>query len=173
MDDETQKPTTAAMIALAGAPNAGKSTLLNEILGRRVSITTEKPQTTQTRILGIEMRDRTQLIFTDTPGIHEPRGTIHELMVGRARSSIGGADIVCWVVDGKKGLGRVDRAELPRLREQLAQAEHAERQPLVIVLNKIDLVAKTKLLPTMAELTKIAPEIECFPVSALRGEGAK
>lgn len=173
MDDNTQKPTAAAIIALAGAPNAGKSTLLNQILGRRVSITTEKPQTTQTRILGIEMRERTQLIFTDTPGIHEPRGTIHELMVGRARSSIGGADMVCWLVDGKKGLGRVDRTELPRLVEQVQQGEQAERQPLVIVLNKVDIVAKPKLLPMMAELTKLAPDVECFPLSALRGDGVE
>jgi GTP-binding protein Era len=167
MSDETQKPTAAAIIALAGAPNAGKSTLLNQILGRRLSITTEKPQTTQTRILGIEMRERTQLIFTDTPGIHEPHGTIHELMVGRARSSIGGADIVCWLVDGKKGLGRIDREELPRL------AEQGERQPLVVALNKIDIVAKPKLLPMMAELTKLVPGAECFPLSALRGDSVE
>lgn len=165
MEEETPKPTAAAIIALAGAPNAGKSTLLNRILGRHLSIATPKPQTTQTRILGIEMHGRTQLIFTDTPGIHTPRGAIHELMVGRARASIDGADLVCWIVDGSKGIGRIDREELPRL------AQHANERPLAIVINKIDVVAKPNLLPMMSEIGKLAPGAETFPLSALRGDG--
>jgi GTP-binding protein Era len=164
MDDETQQPTAAAIIALAGAPNAGKSTLLNQILGRRISIATPKPQTTQTRILGIEMFGRTQLIFTDTPGIHEPRGAIHELMVGRARSSISGADLVVWIVDGSKGLGRIDRTELPLL------AERAKDRPLIVAINKIDVALKPTLLPMMGLIKEMAPDAECFPLSALRGD---
>jgi GTP-binding protein Era len=167
MPDERQEPTSAAIIALAGAPNAGKSTLLNRILGRRVSIATPKPQTTQTRILGIEMRGRTQLVLTDTPGIHKPRGAIHELMVGRARAEMSGADIVCWLIDGSKGIRRSDREELPKL------VANATEQPLVIVLNKIDSIAKPALLPLMAQLGELAPDIELFPTSALRGEGVE
>jgi len=167
MDEDTamtDTETAAAIIAIAGAPNAGKSTLLNRILGRRLSIATAKPQTTQTRILGIEMRGKTQLIFTDTPGIHAPRGAIHELMVGRARQSIDGADLVCWIVDASKGLGRIDREELPRL------AEQADARPLVVALNKIDIVAKPRLLPILSEINELAPQTETFPLSALRGD---
>ncbi len=230
-------PTAAAMIALAGAPNAGKSTLLNRILGRRLSIATPKPQTTQTRILGIEMRGRTQLVFTDTPGIHNPRGAIHELMVGRARASISGADIVCWLIDTSKGIRRIDREELPRLAAQAAREQSAgpqahrdpdadvdvepevvsqvdphddaiaelfhdddhdddddnddddaygesdksdyeayenpDGQKLVVVLNKVDVAAKPALLPLMKELGELAPNIEVFTTSALRGEGVE
>ncbi len=154
------RATRAGIVALAGAPNVGKSTLLNRILGRHLSIATAKPQTTRTRIQGVACRGDVQIVFADTPGIHEARGGIHRRMVDRARSEVRGADLTCWLLAANRGVTGVDRAELERLREHT----------LVVVVNKMDLGRRDALLPIMAEVAGLAPRAECFPVSALRGE---
>ncbi|MEE8312597.1 MAG: GTPase Era [Candidatus Binatia bacterium] len=145
---------------MAGAPNVGKSTLLNQILGRRVSIATPKPQTTRAQFLGIHTEGATQVLFVDTPGIHATQGMIHERMVRHARAGVRGADVVCWLVTADRGLRHVDRLEIARL---------AEREPIVVV-NKIDRVSREALLPIMAEIAELAPEATAVPVSALNGD---
>jgi GTP-binding protein Era len=160
-DDDNPQPTRAGFVALAGAPNVGKSTLLNRILDRRLSIATPKPQTTRARVLAVETRGRDQFVFLDTPGIHRPRGLMHERMVEHARHSLAEADAVCWIVDARRGLGGIDRDEAASLASMR----------LVLVVNKIDAVPKPELLPLMQELTALLPDAEIFPVSARTGEG--
>ncbi|TFH19671.1 MAG: GTPase Era [Myxococcales bacterium] len=150
----------AGAVALAGAPNVGKSTLLNQILGRRVSIATPKPQTTRAQLLGIHTDGAIQVLFVDTPGIHVTQGMIHERMVRHARAGVRGADVVCWLVAADRGLRHVDRREIPRL---------AEREPIVVV-NKIDRVSREALLPIMAGIAELAPEATVVPLSALNGD---
>jgi GTP-binding protein Era len=153
--------TRAGIVCLAGAPNAGKSTLLNRILGTRLSIESAKPQTTRAQVLGVHTIGETQIVFTDTPGIHHPRGMMQQAMVGAARRSLRDADVVCWVVAADRGTIGVDDAELPRL---------AERE-LVVAINKCDRVDRLSVLPLIAAVTRRAPRAECVPVSALTGEG--
>jgi len=157
-----QRP-RAAIVALAGAPNAGKSTLLNRLLGRHLSIATPKPQTTRARITGILVRGQVQLVFTDTPGIHTVRPSspvIHERMVGQARAGVHGADVTCWLVASDRGLGATDRREINALAEREA----------IVVLSKIDLVPRESLLPLIEQVDAIRPGTQCIPVSAKTGE---
>jgi len=152
--------TKALVVALAGSPNVGKSTLLNRVLGRKLSIATPKPQTTRTRVLAVHVLGATQLVFTDTPGIHAPAGPLHKRMVTQARAGVRDADLTCWLVAANAGLTATDHDELARL---------ASRE-LVIAINKIDLVQRDRLLPLMAALSRLVPQAESFPVSAMTGE---
>ena len=153
-------PTKSGVVALAGRPNVGKSTLLNRLIGKRLSIATPKPQTTRQRILGIAVFGRTQIAFTDTPGIHAERGGLHARMLTQARESIAGADLCCWLVSAKGNLNQTDRNQLEELRSR----------PLIVVINKIDSVPKPTLLPLMAEVDSLVPEAEVIPISARTGD---
>jgi len=155
--------TKAGIVALAGAPNVGKSTLLNRILRRRLSIATHKPQTTRIRVVGVECRGEVQIVFSDTPGIHSPHGPVHERMVGTARAEVRGADLVCWLVGANRGLSRADRKELKSL---------AGRE-LIVVINKMDLVAHEALLPIIEGVSALAPGAEIIPISALEDENVE
>jgi GTP-binding protein Era len=148
-------------VAIAGAPNVGKSTLLNRILGRPVAIATPKPQTTRRRLLGVESRGDVQLVFCDTPGIHPIRGLMHDRMNAEARQGVREADVVCWILDASRGIGRIDRDE----------AQKFDGARTVIVINKSDAVAKAALLPLMAEAARLLPGCEAFPTSARTGQG--
>ncbi len=158
MKEEEQR---GGFVALAGAPNVGKSTLLNRMLGTTLSIATPKPQTTRAPVTGVLTRGRTQIAFTDTPGIHRPRVALQERMVAEARRGVAGADVVCWVVAADRGTGAIDRKE----------ARQLPGRPLLTVINKIDLVPRERLLPLMAELAELFDGAECMPVSALCGDG--
>ena len=151
----------AGVIALAGAPNVGKSTLLNRLVGRSLSIATAKPQTTRTRVLGVVTHGPAQLVFTDTPGIHSPRTALHERMVGSARVETRRADLACWLLAADRGWTAVDRRELAAL----------AGRPTVIVVNKVDLVAHERVLPIIAAAAEVVPDGEFFPLSARTGEG--
>lgn len=151
----------AGVVCLAGAPNAGKSTLLNRVLGTRLSIATNKPQTTRAQVLGVHTLGDTQIVFTDTPGIHRPHGPLQEAMVGAARRSLRDADVVCWMVAANRGITATDEAELRRL----------AGRDLVVAINKCDSVERANVLPLIATITRSAPDAECVPVSALTGEG--
>jgi GTPase len=148
-------------VAIAGAPNVGKSTLLNRILGRPVAIATPKPQTTRRRLLGVESRGDVQIIFCDTPGIHPIRGLMHDRMNAEARQGVREADVVCWILDASRGVGRIDREE----------AQKFDASKTVIVINKSDAIAKPALLPLIVEAAKLLPSAEVFPTSARNGEG--
>ncbi|MBI4518484.1 MAG: GTPase Era [Deltaproteobacteria bacterium] len=149
-------------VAIVGRPNVGKSTLLNAVLGRKVAAVTPKPQTTRTRILGIKTLAQAQILFIDTPGLHQPRGLLNERMVEVARRALSDADAVVWLVDGAAGLQPADRHAL-----RLAQAS---AKPLCAVVTKIDLVPKDGLLVLLDEVSRLCPERPIVPVSALTGD---
>jgi GTP-binding protein Era len=170
MDPESQTPAEmgvpsghrSGFVAIAGRPNVGKSTLLNRILGRKIAIVTPKPQTTRRRLMGIKTTETSQLIFVDTPGIHQARGLMSERMVAQAKQGIADADVVLWLVDGRTGLDRADR--------EIAVLLEPRKERLVVGLNKIDAGAKSSLLPLMQELSALVPGAELVPLSALTGE---
>lgn len=160
---EAHKETRCGFAALIGAPNAGKSTLLNALVGSKVSIVSRKVQTTRTQIRGIAMHNETQIIFVDTPGIFKPKRRLDRAMVTSAWGGAGDADIVCLLVDSCKGIDEEVEAIVSRLGEV--------RQPLFLILNKIDTLERSKLLELSATLNEKAKFEATFMVSALNGDG--
>lgn len=152
-------------VALLGAPNAGKSTLLNRMVGAKVSIVTPKVQTTRTRVLGIAARGGTQLIFVDTPGIFQPRRRLDRSMVAAAWAGAADADIVVLLVDAEKGLNE----DVRRIVEGL---ETAGRKA-ILALNKIDLVKRETLLSLSATLNESGVFTDTFMISAANGDGVE
>jgi len=155
--------TRCGFVALIGAPNVGKSTLTNALVGAKVSIVTPKVQTTRALIRGIALVGAAQLIFVDTPGIFAPRRRLDRAMVGTAWGSTRDADIVALLVDSRKGAHEDDEAVLGRLADV--------RAPKVLVLNKVDLAAKPALLGLTQALNARAAFAATFMVSALSGDG--
>ncbi len=148
-------------VALIGKPNTGKSTLMNALIGEKLSITAPRPQTTRHQILGIKTTDRCQCIFVDTPGLHrDQKKAINRYMNRAASSVIDDVDLVCVLLDARR-IDDEDRAVLERL---------PQHDRVLLILNKIDRMPKQQLLPVIEELSKIAPEREIVPVSALKGE---
>jgi len=159
------KPETrAGFVALVGAPNAGKSTLLNALVGSKIAIVTHKVQTTRNRISGIAVRGSSQIIFIDTPGIfRDPKRKLEKAMVDAAWKGIGGADLTALIVDAKSGIdGQV---------RHIAEALKSQNTPAVLVINKVDKVPRPKLLALSEELNKLATFKETFMISALKGDG--
>lgn len=150
------------LVAIVGRPNVGKSTLMNHLLGQKISITSRKPQTTRHRIHGILTRDNTQLVFADTPGIHrDEHRALNRAMNQAALSSLSGVDVICFMVDALKWT-EADDYVLSRLPEQ--------GTPVLLVINKVDsLEDKQALLPHIESLTERFPFAEVIPVSALGG----
>jgi GTP-binding protein Era len=144
---------------LVGRPNVGKSTLLNAILGEKISIVAASPQTTRTEIRGVLTRDDAQVVFVDTPGIHKPRTTMGERLNATAEAASSGVDVVCFVIDATAPLGKGDRFVAGRV-----------PRDSICVVNKVDVADRTQVL---AQLTRAAAlELaEYFPVSARTGEG--
>ncbi len=153
----------AGFVALIGAPNVGKSTLINALVGAKVSIVTPKVQTTRRLIRGIAIDGAAQLIFVDTPGIFSPRRRLDRAMVGTAWASTQDADVVALVIDAKKGVRDDDEAILRALSDV--------RAPKVLVLNKVDLVAKPALLKLAQTLNERVTLAATFMISALSGDG--
>jgi len=167
MTAENQKPKTensfkCGYIALIGVPNVGKSTLLNRLVGEKLSITSPKPQTTRHRLLGILNLPAAQLLFLDTPGILEPQGVLNQTLVQAAFTALAEAEVVVWLVEPKQPDPR-DRVLLPHLR--------ALPRPLIVAINKIDLVAKPRLLPLIGAYHELFPRAPIVPLSALLGDG--
>ena len=153
----------SGIISLVGRPNAGKSTLLNRIVGRKIAIVSDKPQTTRNRILAVKSYPQGQVVFMDTPGIHRPLHRMNVRMVEMALDSMSQVDALGVVIDTTESIGAGDRF-LVRLLEQV-------RIPVVLVLNKIDRVAKSTLLPKMDWYRKQHDFTALIPISALDGEG--
>lgn len=153
----------AGFVALLGAPNAGKSTLLNRLVGAKVSIVTPKAQTTRSRILGIRNHGATQAVFVDTPGIFEPRRRLERAMVRRAWRAAGDADITVLLVDAARRAGAREEAIVASLKAGGRQA--------VLALNKIDLIARERLLARTERLYGTGCFSDVFMVSALTGDG--
>ena len=155
--------TRCGLIAILGAPNAGKSTLVNRLTGSKVTIVSPKPQTTRFRVRAVVMRGESQLVLVDTPGIFTPRRRLDRAMVAAAWGGAQDADVALLIVDARAGLTDPLRAIIERLSKT--------RRPIWLVLNKTDLIPREKLLPLTAELHKLLPFAETFMISAEKGEG--
>jgi len=160
----------SGVVALVGRPNAGKSTLLNRILGHKVSIVSNKPQTTRNRIVGVLNEDRGQIAFLDTPGIHKPLHKMNVRMMDHVRTAFGEADVVALLVDANEDFGKGDEFVINMLREQKEQYPETRR---FTILNKVDLLKKQKLLPIMEKYGRFDLFDEILPVSAAQGEGVE
>ncbi len=153
----------AGFVAIVGAPNVGKSTLLNRLVGTKVSIVSPKVQTTRTRVLGICIEGPAQIIFIDTPGIFQPRRRLDRAMVAAAWGGTADADDVLLLVDASRGLDRNTAAIVKKLKR-------AERK-VILALNKVDLVKKPDLLALAAELNETGAFTDTFMISAETGDG--
>jgi GTP-binding protein Era len=162
------------VVALVGRPNAGKSTLLNKVLGHKVSIVSAKPQTTRNRIVGILNDARGQIAILDTPGIHRPLHKLNVRMMNHVRSSLSEADVIALIVDATEPFGKGDQFVIDLLRNDKEANPEARR---FVILNKIDLLKKNKLLPLMEQYRAFhfSDETQLFdeivPISAAAGEG--
>jgi GTPase len=163
MVESAEQSRRCGFVALIGAPNAGKSTLLNALVGAKISIVTPKVQTTRALIRGIAIEGASQLIFVDTPGIFVPRRRLDRAMVGSAWGSTHDADVVALLIDSHKGLEEDEEAILRKLADI--------RAPKVLVLNKVDVVQKPKLLALAQSLNERAAFAATFMVSARSGDG--
>ncbi len=170
MNSNDSKKFRSGFVTLAGRPNVGKSTLMNRILGEKVAIVSPKPQTTRNRLLGIKhVDDRGQIVFIDTPGIHKAQGRLNRQMVEYAYDAMNDADILVLMIDAIKtdlnrGMSPVDVQILGRL----AKLD----KPIFLIINKVDKVKKTELLPFLDKVKDLHPFAAIFPISALRGVGA-
>jgi GTP-binding protein Era len=148
-------------VSILGAPNAGKSTLLNQILGEKISITSKKPQTTRNRILGVLHRSTSQMIFFDTPGVFEAKDKLNVRIVDAAFAALGDADVVLAMVDVSKPDPNAERYLVKKLRNQ--------NRPVILALNKIDLIEKSGLLKIITKWSKVYGFKDVVPISARHG----
>lgn len=158
-------PQKAGFVALIGAPNAGKSTLMNQLVGTKVSIVTHKVQTTRAIIRGIAHEGNCQIVFIDTPGIFKPRRKLDEAMVTTAWSGAKDADQVALLIDAERGI--TDDVE------KILRHIKGIKQPVALILNKIDQVKREELLAIVEKATRFAEFDEVFMISALKGDGCK
>lgn len=154
--------TKTAFISIVGCPNVGKSSLLNRMLGQKVAIVSNKPQTTRTKIMGVLTNGDTQLVFTDTPGFHKPKNKLGEKMIKAVGDSISGVDAVLFVVEPE--------GELRAAEKELIERFKSEKLPVVLAINKVDTVAeKEKLMAKILEMSSLYNFEAVVPVSAIKG----
>ena len=153
----------AGFVAVIGAPNAGKSTLVNALVGQKVAIVSPKAQTTRARLMGIAIHDQTQILLVDTPGIFEPRRRLDRAMVAAAWSGAGDAELILLVIDAATGI----RTDVARILDGLQNREH----PLMVALNKVDLVRKEDLLGLATDVSERVKPDRLFMISAAQGDG--
>ena len=161
-------PATAfhsGFVAVVGRPNVGKSTLVNRLVGEKVAIVSDKPQTTRNRILAVLNRPDGQIVLFDTPGIHKPMHRMNERMVETAVGSLGQVDVALWLVDVTEDYGPGDRY----VKDVLARAG----KPVILGLNKIDLVPKPRLLPLIDQYRQLLDFAEIVPISGLKGDNVE
>lgn len=156
-------PFKAGFVAIIGRPNAGKSTLVNTLVGQKVSIVSPKPQTTRNRIQGILNREDAQIVLVDTPGIHKAENVLGRQMLDELRQSVEGVDVLCLIVDATADFGPGDRFALDWVRRF--------QGPVYLLLNKVDRIEKPLLLPLIDRYRREFEFAEIFPISALTGEG--
>ena len=159
-------------VAIVGRPNAGKSTLLNRVLGNKLAITSAKPQTTRHRIVGIHNDAHSQMILVDTPGIHEAWTALNQSMVQRSMDAIAESDVTTWLLDASVQARRVEQGKPLWDAEELSIQEALLRHqgPTLVVLNKVDIVPKPLLLPIIEAVASISETFEIVPISALTGD---
>lgn len=159
---ESGKKYKSGFVAVIGRPNVGKSTLLNHLVGQKIAIVSDTPQTTRNRILGILTLPDAQILFLDTPGIHKPQHKLGEYMVKSARSALREVDLILFVSDVTESVGPGERFILDMI--------EGETAPVVLVLNKVDLMPKEKLLPIITKYSAFRNFAAVVPVSALTGD---
>ncbi len=152
-------------MSIVGRPNVGKSTLLNHMLGQKIAIATDKPQTTRNRILGIHTLDNAQILFLDTPGIHKGGGRLNRFMVNQALSACSDVDLIMFLVEATAPPGGGDSFVMDVLQRS--------ETPVILVINKTDLVSRESLLPLIDTYSKLFDFAEIFPISAIKGEGTE
>jgi GTP-binding protein Era len=162
-DSASGKKRRAGFVAIIGRPNAGKSTLLNRFVGQKVAIVTSKPQTTRNRIQGIVTRPDGQIVFVDTPGLHEATTALNRQMMREVAAALEGVDVLLMMVDASRTLPHADSLLLEKGQRFGGKA--------ILALNKIDRVPKPKLLPLLDTFAKAFPFAALVPISALKGEG--
>ncbi len=155
--------TRTAIITIAGRPNVGKSTLTNYLVGEKITIVSNKPQTTRNRICGIVTRGNSQFVFVDTPGFHKARTKLGDYMVNAVRDSIADVDLTILVVEPIPSVGQQE--------QQLLEELKAKRCPIILAINKIDTVEKDKLLEVIAAYSEAARFDAIIPISARTGDG--
>ncbi len=155
----------SGFVALVGRPNAGKSTLLNALVGEKVSIVTSTPQTTRNRILGVANRPGAQIVFMDTPGIHKPLSRLNEQMMQFVRQALEERDLAVLIVDASADFGRGDEFAVELIKQYSPRT--------ILALNKIDLIRKPKLLPLIARYANLYDWEEVFPIAAKTGDGVE
>lgn len=157
-----QSSTKAGFVALIGRPNVGKSTLMNQIIGQKIAITSNKPQTTRNKIQTVYTCDEGQIVFLDTPGIHKAKNRLQDYMVKVARKTISEVDLVLWLVEASTFIGAADKS----IAEQLSGIS----VPVILVINKIDTVKKDELFGIIDAYKNMCDFAEIVPVSALKGD---
>jgi GTPase len=149
----------SGFVSIVGRPNVGKSTLINSIIGKKIAITSDKPQTTRNIIQGIYNEDDTQIVFVDTPGIHKPRHKLGKALNRQAYYSISDVDVILFMVDAKEALGPGDKYVMEKLKE--------ETKPVILILNKIDSISKNEIILKIEQYKDLYPFKEIIPLSAL------
>lgn len=152
----------SGFVTLVGRPNVGKSTLMNHLIGQKIAITSNKPQTTRNKIQTVYTDERGQIVFLDTPGIHQAKNKLGKYMVSVAERTLGEVDVVLWLVEPSTFIGAGERS----IAEKLAKT----KTPVVLVINKIDTVKKEEILTFIAAYKDLIDFAEIVPVSALKGE---
>lgn len=155
------KNVKSGFVTLIGRPNVGKSTLMNRMIGQKIAITSNKPQTTRNRIQTVHTDERGQIVFVDTPGIHKAKNKLGEYMVGAAEKTIGEVDVVCWLVEPTTYIGAGEQHIIERLKKVKA--------PIILVINKVDTIKKEEILPVIDCYRKEIDFQEIIPVSARSG----
>ena len=153
--------TKSGFVALIGRPNVGKSTLMNQLIGQKIAITSNKPQTTRNRIQTVYTDERGQIIFLDTPGIHKAKNKLGEYMVNVATKTLEDVDVILWLVEPSTYIGAGDQHILSQLK--------GVKKPVILVINKVDTVQKEEILKFIAAYQKEMDFAEIVPVSALKG----
>ncbi|MCH8819987.1 MAG: GTPase Era [Acidobacteria bacterium] len=152
----------SGFVALIGRPNVGKSTILNRLIGEKIAIVSDKPQTTRHRILGVQTRDESQAIFLDTPGIHRPGHRLNDRMMEEVYDCLRSVDLVIQVVDASESYGKGE--------EYVLNLVQRTKKPAILVLNKVDLINRGKVLPVLEFYGQQFEYLEMIPLSAVQGD---
>ncbi|WP_128896045.1 GTPase Era [Longirhabdus pacifica] len=155
----------SGFVTLVGRPNVGKSTLMNQIIGQKIAIMSDKPQTTRNKIHGVYTTDDTQIVFLDTPGIHKPKSKLGQFMMESARSAFNEVDTILFVIDVTEQFGKGDQFIIEQLK--------SVKTPVFLILNKIDQVHPEQLLPIISTYSEQYDFAEVVPISALRGNNVQ
>lgn len=165
MNTNTNTNYKSGFVSIIGRPNVGKSTFLNRVIGQKIAIMSDKPQTTRNKIQGVYTQDDAQIIFIDTPGIHKPKHKLGDFMMKVAQNTLKEVDLVLFMINASGGLGRGDEFIIEKLKET--------NTPVYLVINKIDEVHPDNLLPLMETYQSLFPFKEIVPISSLQGNNVE